>query len=164
MLLILALLLAGCRSNETSQAALEAAPRPGALAPDFSVPLLDDTQLSLTQLRGQPLILNFWATWCAPCRREMPRLEAINPEGRVDISLLAVNYGEAAETISAYVNETDVTLPIVLDPDLALARTYLIYGMPTTFFIDAQGVVQAVHTGELTEDILRPLVAKIRSK
>lgn len=149
--IFLAMVILGCSAKAEPA---EVAPRPGALAPAFTAGLLDGGEVTLTDLRGRPVILNFWATWCAPCRREMPRLQAVNSREQMDVAVLAVNYGESAAAISAYVRETGVTLPVVLDGDLALARTYLIFGMPTTFFIDAQGVVQKVHTGELTQDLL----------
>ena len=169
---LLALAVAGCGSKpstaqvaDTAEAAVtEIGPRPGALAPGFTANLLDGESMDLDDLRGRPVILNFWATWCGPCRREMPLLEEIGPGTKADIAILAVNYGEAVETVSAYVNDKDVSLPVVLDPDLSLARTYLIYGMPTTFLVDAQGVVQAVHTGELTEDMLAQFVEKTQTE
>lgn len=161
LIVLLALCLAvvaGCQGKPPR----EIGPRPGALAPDIAVTLLDGAAFRLADQRGRPLIVNFWASWCGPCRREMPLLQALHGEGTGGITVLAVNYGESQEVVDKYMQDTQLDLPVALDHDLALARDYLIFGMPTTFFIDGEGVVQRVHTGELTEDLLKAFVATIR--
>ncbi|HEX9595460.1 MAG TPA: TlpA disulfide reductase family protein [Anaerolineales bacterium] len=157
---MLTALMIGCQGQS---AAIPVGPHPGELAPDFTVSLVGGKTLTRSDLRGQLFILNFWATWCGPCRREMPRLQALatNTTGDPPV-VLAVNYGEDLDTVTTYLEEAGVTLPIALDPDLVMARDYLIFGMPTTFFVGRDGVVRNVYTGELTEAHLVELAAGIQ--
>ncbi|NCA68516.1 MAG: TlpA family protein disulfide reductase [Sphingobacteriia bacterium] len=98
---------------------------------------------------GQPLILNFWATWCPPCLAEMPAMqrahEQVAPEG---IAVVAINVGEDAETVSAFLAERPVDFPIPLDLDSSVVQRYPVKGLPTTFVIDPSGRLVYVATGE----------------
>jgi peroxiredoxin len=99
--------------------------------------------------RGKPVILNFWATWCPPCRAEMPSMqrahETVTEEG---ISVIAVNVGEDAETIERFLSETDVDFPIPMDLDSEVVQSYPVKGLPTTFVIDPEGRLVYSATGE----------------
>lgn len=157
---VLLLGLGGCQRQA---AATTVAPNPGALAPPFAVTLVDGAQVSLDDLRGRPLLLNFWATWCEPCKREMPLLQALDKDGGDDApAVLAVNYGEQQAHVAAYVATAGYTMPVALDPDMNLARTYLVHGMPTSFFIDRDGMIWRVHVGELTSDLLQGFLAEVQ--
>jgi thiol-disulfide isomerase/thioredoxin len=161
--LIFGLLLLGLGGCQRQAAVTPVAPNPGALAPPFTVTLVDGTQVALDDLRGRPLLLNFWATWCEPCKREMPLLQALaNDAGDGVPVVLAVNYGEEQAHVADYVAGAGYTMPVVLDPDMKLARTYLVHGMPTSFFIDRDGVVRRVHVGELTSDFLQGFLAEVQ--
>ncbi|MFQ5854339.1 MAG: TlpA family protein disulfide reductase [Anaerolineae bacterium] len=176
---VLLLVIAGCGRGPAApslrqSSAQVVAPRPGALAPDFTVTLLDGRTLALADLRGRPLILNFWATWCVPCRREMPLIEtlyaaqaglsAVPAQAGDGLTVLAVNYGEGPDVVAGFVTEGGYTFPIALDRDLELARTYLVHGMPTTYFIDRDGIIRQVHIGEMAGDLLQSYVTEIEGR
>lgn len=131
-----------------------AGPQPvvGSPAPDFALPALDGEQVRLSDLRGQRVLLNFWATWCGPCRQEMPAIQARYNHG--DFAVLAVDFGETRQQVQNFVNEIGVDLPVVLDADGSVQELYRVRGYPTTFFIDTKGVIRLFHIGEMTaEDI-----------
>lgn len=159
LVIILGLLVTGCGYKSTTP---DVGPRPGTLAPDFTATLLNGDTLSLADLKGQPLVLNFWATWCDPCRQEMPLIENIHTNqtgGKV--AVLAINYGEEPGVVTDFVTEGNYTFPIAVDLDLALVRAYQVLGIPTTYFIDRNGVIRQVHIGEMTDDLLQSYVAVI---
>lgn len=131
-------------------------------APDFTAPLLSGESFSLSAARGTPVVLNYWATWCGPCRREMPALQqaAENYGGRVQF--LGVNQGEKPEAIAPFIEEFGITFPIVLDQEQAVgADLYNVKGLPTTFFIDAEGTVRRVWMGEMNTITLEEGIAEI---
>jgi peroxiredoxin len=125
-------------------------PEVGAQAPDFALADLNGNVVRLSELRGQPVLINFWATWCGPCREEMPAIQArYNQRG--DFAVLAVDFGESAERVSGFLDEIGVQLPVVLDQDGSIQDLYRIRGYPTTFFLDATGVIRFMHIGQMSE-------------
>jgi cytochrome c biogenesis protein CcmG, thiol:disulfide interchange protein DsbE len=130
--------------------------RVGALAPDFSwISPAGDT-LRLSALRGRLVILNFWATWCVPCRTEMPALDQVAAE-QPEVAVLALDLQEDAHTVRQFVDGLGLrALVPILDPDGAVVRGYGVVGLPTTFFVDRDGVIRHVETGgALTAEHLR---------
>ena len=124
-------------------------------APDFELPMLDGISLvSPVDYAGRPLFLNFWASWCAPCVRELPALEAFAIDHSADPAgpaVLAINLGETAAVISAFLDELDIlSLPIAMDINQAVKRDYGVQNLPTTFVIDSQGTVRHMKLGEMT--------------
>lgn len=131
-------------------------------APNFTAPLLSGETFGLSAARGTPVVLNYWATWCGPCRAEMPALQqaAENYGGRIEF--VGVNQGEKPEVITPFIEEFGITFPIALDPDQAVgADLYNVKGLPTTFFIDAEGTVQRVWMGEMNSITLEEGIAEI---
>jgi len=126
-----------------------AAPMTGFLAPDFTLTGLDGKPVHLAALRGKPVIVNFWATWCPPCRAEMPELEKLWQDyHQGDVMLLGVDQGESASTVDQFAREVvGVHFPLVLDTRLAVSARYGVRALPTTFFIDAQGRIQDIKVG-----------------
>lgn len=123
---------------------------PGQPAPDFTATTLDGTTIRLSDLRGHPVALNFWATWCGPCRLEMPELEAAQARYReTGLMILAINAGEDAEVVQAYLDELGLTLTVVLDPEGAILDLYEVRALPTTVWIDGEGFIRAEHLGPL---------------
>ena len=132
----------------------------GQAAPNFHLVLADGRHLSLQDLRGQPVLLNFWATWCGPCRLEMPEivnLAATNSE----LVVLAINVQESLEQIQPFAEEFEMTLPIVRDTDGDLRNLYEVRGMPTSVFIDREGKIFTIWAGLLTMDLLQEIVADL---
>ncbi|MBI1299266.1 redoxin domain-containing protein [bacterium] len=124
-------------------------PQVGFLAPDFELGLTDGDTVQLSALRGKPVIINFWATWCGPCRDEMPALEQVwQRYGKGDVMLLGVNQGEDLPTITAFAHgEMGVSFPLLLDSQMDVSRLYNIRAMPTTFFVDVNGRIQDIQIG-----------------
>ncbi|HHU19441.1 MAG TPA: redoxin domain-containing protein [Bacilli bacterium] len=123
------------------------------IAPDFEIMTLDGQQVRLSDYRGERIMLNFWATWCPPCRAEMPDMERFYQD--TEIEVLAVNLLEAERTIDdvdQFVDEYELTFPILLDEIIEVAMIYEIQPIPTTFMIDSEGTIQFKSIGPLTYD------------
>jgi peroxiredoxin len=129
-----------------------AAPAAGDRAPDFTLADLDGNEVRLSDLRGRPVIINFWATWCGPCRIEMPELqEAYEEHQDEDLAVLAVNREENPDTVrSFFYEELALTFTPLLDTQATVADLYRVFNLPTTFFVDEGGTITAVHRGPLT--------------
>jgi peroxiredoxin len=141
---------------------LQIAPSPGALAPDFVLEDLTGEEIRLSDLRGQPILINFWATWCGPCRLEMPAFQARYEKFKDDgLVVLAVNFDEPASAVEAFREELDLTFPLLLDPGAVVQMLYRMRGYPASYFIDADGVVQVQHLGVMTEGQLDDNLARI---
>ena len=139
------------------------APSTGFLANDFSLTGLDGKSYQLSAFRGKPVILNFWATWCPPCRAEMPAFERVwQRYNQGDVVILAVNQRESPLTVERFEqNVVDVSFPILLDSQGEVSRLFAVTGLPTTFFIDAEGRIQSVSMGGMDEATLLASVQKI---
>jgi thiol-disulfide isomerase/thioredoxin len=112
------------------------------LAPNFKLMNLDGQEVNLEKLRGHVVLVNFWATWCPPCRREMPSLQRLWQKlGKSHLQIVAVNVGEDADTVLGFMGTLDdsPTFPIVFDKDSAVLRAWPVKGLPTTFLIDKNG-------------------------
>ncbi|MCL6429852.1 MAG: TlpA family protein disulfide reductase [Anaerolineae bacterium] len=120
----------------------------GEVAPDFSLPALEGGEKSLRDYRGRVVLLNFWATWCGPCRAEMPDMQAVYEElsGRGFV-VVAVNGGEGRDRVQSFVEEFGLTFPVLVDEERGVLRQYGVRGFPTTFVIDGDGVIQQVIVG-----------------
>ena len=133
----------------------------GEIAPDFALVLPDGRHTSLRALYGQPVVINFWATWCPPCRAEMPELmraAAADPE----LVMLAVNVKEALGAVKPFADSYDMQTPVVLDETGLLQDVYGVSGLPTTFFIDKEGRVAAIYPGRMTPEVLAERLDIIR--
>ncbi|UOR12604.1 TlpA disulfide reductase family protein [Halobacillus amylolyticus] len=130
----------------------------GEKAPDFTLETLAGETLSLSDLRGQKVILNFWATWCPPCREEMPRMEKFQQEYGDEIQIVAVNATGSESSIKKvrnYIEEGGYTFPVVLDKELNVNNDYQAIALPTTYFIGTDGVIQQPRkVGPMTYDFM----------
>ncbi len=136
MISTLGLGLAGCASAET-------APEVGNLAPDFQLSNLDGQSVSLSDFRGRPVLVNFWATWCGPCRYEMPFLQRIHEEQAANgLVVLGVNLGESPAEIREFMADFGLSFTMLLDSRQDVALTYNVRGIPTTLLIDEDGVIR----------------------
>jgi cytochrome c biogenesis protein CcmG, thiol:disulfide interchange protein DsbE len=130
-------------------------------APNFSFVLADGNGAELTALQGQPVVINFWATWCGPCRAEMPELVELHNENP-DLTVLEVNVQEDLERVRAFAQEFEMAMPVVLDPDGVVGRAYAVRGLPATILIDSEGKVAGRWDGILTAELLAERVALLR--
>jgi len=125
-------------------------PKEGFAAPDFTLDRLDGNQLTLSELRGHPVVLNLWASWCLPCRSEMPAIEKAY-ERYKDTGLMVVGLNmtsqDAESAARAFVQELGLTFPIVLDRDGSVRARYQLLGLPSTYFIDQNGIIRSVIIG-----------------
>ena len=136
-------------------------PREGEPAPDFTLLSAEGERVALSDFRGKTVVLNFWATWCPPCRAEMPELQAVweeRGEGE-DLVVLAVDVGERADEVMAFVENFGLTFPVALDVDGSVADHYGLPGLPSTFFIDAEGVLRSQVLGPVFGDLLEAGIA-----
>lgn len=134
-------------------------PREGFLAPDFTVERSDGGSWGLSEVRGDGVILNFWASWCPPCRAEMPALERVHnglAEDGIQVVALNVTRQDSESAAMAFAAELGLSLPIGLDRTGEIERLYQVRALPTTFFIDAEGVIRTVVIGgPMREAVLR---------
>ena len=125
----------------------------GALAYDFTLNDVEGNPIHLNELAGRPVIINFWATWCAPCRVEMPELEAAYQAHQDDgLVLLALDQQERAEDVTSFFDELGLSFTAVLDTEGTVSELYGVANiLPTTFFINAAGEVTAIHRGPMVQ-------------
>jgi len=141
--LLATLLLA--TAGSTSAAAPPAASAP---APDFTLPSRDGGDLQLSTLKGQVVMINFWATWCGPCRQEMPLLEQLHAKYEpLGFTLLGVNVEPDSATATKWLEGVPVTFPILFDTKNVVAEQFGVMGMPSSVFVDREGRVRYVHRG-----------------
>ncbi|HJW89300.1 MAG TPA: redoxin domain-containing protein [Anaerolineales bacterium] len=126
-------------------------PSIGKAAPDFELQNLSGESVRLSELRGRVVIINFWATWCGPCRLEMPAIQARYDRHPAELEVLAVNFDEPQAAVQAFVNELGLTFTVLLDPGAQVQDLYRVRGYPTTYLVDPDGVVREVHIGLMTE-------------
>jgi cytochrome c biogenesis protein CcmG, thiol:disulfide interchange protein DsbE len=161
VLLFLALLVAACGAPGAT-GGTQTGISEGQSAPDFSLETLDGDKVSLSDYRGQIVLINFWATWCAPCRAEIPAIEAVL-EARQDepFVVLGVNYQESRDRIRPFVDELSMTYPVLLDETGRVMQTYRAPGLPMSILLDENGVIQHRHAGLLTEAQLEGYLADL---
>ncbi len=129
-------------------------------APAFSLQTVAGDRISLTAYRGKVVLVNFWGTWCEPCKRELPALQAANERlGAKGLAIIGVNLtddeklqGVSEDGIRQFVAQYNLTYPIALDREGSVTNAFRVFPLPTSFFIDAQGQIRYVHVGELTLD------------
>jgi thiol-disulfide isomerase/thioredoxin len=139
-------------SSAVSSAPITAAPAPvvGAPAPDFSSRDLRDKPFNMASLRGTAVLLNFWATWCDPCREELPLLDGIQRKYPASLRVVGVETGEAESEVRSFAQSLSLnSMTVLLDPSFAARDLYLVRGLPTSYFIDTDGVVQHIKIGTL---------------
>jgi peroxiredoxin len=144
------------------EANLEAAPVVGAPAPDFSLIDTRGQPIRLHDLRGQYVLINFWATWCGPCRLEMPALQSGHQRfGDMGLVVLGVNFDETEGAVRAYGEELGLSFPLLLDPGAQVQRLYRMRGYPASFFVDREGIIRIHHIGVITEGQLDGYLAQL---
>lgn len=143
----------------------------GNAAPNFTLSTLDGKTVSLSDYAGRPVWINVWASWCAPCRAEMPDINAVYQEATArqaagpdkGLALLLVSIGEDPAPVRRYMDSTKYQLPVLVDPDFAITAGYRITGLPTHYFIGADGTIKDLHIGPLKPATMKAKLAKITS-
>ena len=131
-------------------------------APDFTLPALDGTSVMLSKIKGQVALINIWATWCPPCRAEMPTIQATYEQYRDQgFTVLAVDVQEDPRTIAAFMREYKLTFPALLDLDGTVSQTYQAYALPSSFFVDRKGIIRAVYRGPMPRGVIAGTVEQL---
>jgi cytochrome c biogenesis protein CcmG/thiol:disulfide interchange protein DsbE len=144
-----------------------AAPQAGFIAPDFNLETITGDRVHLDDLHGWPIIINFWASWCPPCRAEMPALQAVYDEYKDQVILLSINatLQDTLSEVLSFQAEISLRIPILLDLNGQVQHLYAITSLPTTFFINGEGIVrEVVIGGPQTESGLRIRVEELLEK
>ncbi len=126
----------------------------GNKAPDFTAELIDGSTVTLSDFKGKPVIINFWATWCGPCVKEMPAFERLKENYGDEIGILAVNCGEDADTIKDFADANGYTFPIALDEEYQVSMLYPTNSIPYTVVINGNGKVTHVSSGAVDADTM----------
>jgi thiol-disulfide isomerase/thioredoxin len=137
---------------DTSQVSI---PEAGQAAPDFEYTLADGSTHKLSDLRGKKVLLNFWATWCAPCRTEMPDLQKVLDESGGSIGVLGVNNKEQAELIGPFADELGVGFTLIANPPGDIVSRYAVTFMPTSYFINSDGTIGLRKTGVMNYNFIK---------
>lgn len=138
-------------------------PLVGKAAPDFTLQTLNGGTISLASLKGRPVVLNFWASWCVPCRDEAPQLRDLSEKQTANgLAVVGVVFSDKnLGAVKSFVQEYALAYPSLLDPQLSTSIAYGVSGVPETFFIDKQGVVRGYDQGGLTRERLTAGLGKI---
>jgi len=141
---VLGSLTTACQSNGVP----DEAPQAGKPAPQFQLANPDGQLVSLSDLRGKLVLINFWASWCGPCRQEMPYIQQIYNEWQAKgMVLLAINIGESPSQVEEFMQSQGLSFPVLLDTEGKVAGQYGIRAIPTSFFIDRDGIIQDMKVG-----------------
>jgi thiol-disulfide isomerase/thioredoxin len=183
LILVVALVLAACGAGESATpAAPQAAgpaviaaesrlldssggtamPNVGEVAPNFEYTLSDGTRHQLSDLHGKKVLLNFWATWCEPCRAEMPDLQQVLANYGDSVIVLGVNKLETAAVIPPFAEELGVSFPLIVNTDGAIANRYGAKNIPSSFFINTDGTIGARRIGVMTYDFMKSQIDQLK--
>lgn len=135
-------------------------PEQGKAIPVFTVEDLDGNPVDINTYQGHPVLINFWATWCVPCQAEMPLLESY-AEKYPDLIIIGINDNESPTTIRRFLEKNPVQFKIALDENGKVGNQFQVIGLPTTFFVDAEGILQTTYMGQLDDDLLAALLPEI---
>lgn len=135
-------------------------------APDFTVVDVDDNEVKLSDYIGKPIVLNFWASWCPPCKAEFPEFEKVYNEQKDDVTFLMINMTdgqrETKEKGLKYITDNEYTLPIYFDTKQEASFTYGIVSIPTTLFINTDGNIVSAKQGQISEKTLNNEISNIK--
>jgi cytochrome c biogenesis protein CcmG, thiol:disulfide interchange protein DsbE len=136
-------------------------PTVGSAMKDFSLKNLSGEQVNISGFKGKPIVLNFWATWCPPCKEEMPLLEQTAKANTGNLLVIGVDYAEEKSVVEQFILDRKITFPILLDQGGIVSEMYFVKNYPMTFFIDRDGVLRAQHLGQLSNELLTRYLEQI---
>ena len=150
---------------ESAQASPGSAAKEGFTAPDFNLELLDGGTVTLSELKGKVVLVNFWTSWCPPCRKEMPAIESVY-RGYKDLGLVVIGVNltaqDSKQDAASFAQEVGVTFSIALDLDNSVGNLYRVTALPTSFFIDRKGVIRSVIVGgPMSEALIQSKVEEL---
>lgn len=135
----------------------------GKPAPDFEISFPDGTKLRLSDLKGKPVLVNFWATWCKFCEREMPAIQtAYDKYKALGFVVIAIDSKESNSTVAKFISDRNLAFTVAIDPTDAVFRKYRGGGWPHSVFVDKQGIVSEMYTGQLSAAQLEQFIGAIR--
>jgi cytochrome c biogenesis protein CcmG, thiol:disulfide interchange protein DsbE len=154
---------ASSQSFTPSASAQGAEPEIGKPAPDFLLTMTDGTKVQLSSFKGKPVWINFWASWCPPCRAENPDIQDVyNAHHESDgLVILAPALGEAADSVTSYQQRADLHYPVGVDSDTQIAANYRVLGIPTHVFVDRDGIIKDMRIGGLSKKTMEKMIAEI---
>lgn len=135
----------------------------GKESPDFTLKNLDGEEVSLSDYRGKIVLINFWATWCPWCDKEMPDLQKLDEEND-DLVVLAVDVMEKEEIVKEYIEKGKYNFEVLLDEDGEIAKTYLVSGLPASYFVDEEGILLGGVPGAMTYEQMISILESIREE
>ena len=147
--------------NLSQEAANMGGLKVGAKAPDFELKTLTGETVKLSDLKGKKVMLNFWATWCPPCKAEMPAMEQFHKEAGDEVVILAVNIDPHLD-VQAFVDENKITFPIPLDAEDKVNEMYQVLSIPTTYFIDTKGNIGNKYIGAMNHDTMKQYTNELK--
>jgi peroxiredoxin len=160
-LALIAAMLSGCGQIGDG---VRSGTQEGMRLPDAQFARLDGSTVKVSDLRGRPAVINFWATWCGPCKEELPLLQQAYGTGQgTGFQMIAIT-DESKGDVSTWVESNNMRLPVALDPGGQASGRYHIQGIPTTFFLNSDGVIIIRHTGALTPGTLQVFLEQIMGK
>jgi len=159
LLAVVVLLAAACKTSPNE--GVREAPEIGAMAPRFTLKDIEGTEIALNNQRGKVVLINFWATWCPPCRQEMPGIQNVFEKHQGELVVLAIDNDEPEDLVREFQQALGLTFNILLDPAARVQLQYQIRSYPTSLFIDENGIIQIVHIGLMTETQLEGYLAQM---
>lgn len=149
------------RQNDTDTSGLRTGTAIDEAIPNIHLVTFDGRELMTGELHGKVVVINAFASWCGPCRVETPDLVKFYQDNQDKVMLIGLNIGENETAVSNYQQDFGVPYPLVLDPNGKIAEHFRPQGLPTTWFIDPQGIVQTIHVGPLTAELMGQITAEI---
>lgn len=152
------------KSNSKPAPLPQTKPEIGFSAPDFTLKSLDGKTVKLSDFKGKPVYINFWASWCPPCKKEIPEIQKFYTQNKGQVVVLAINitFDDKLADVQNILKKNNATFPVLLDEsqDNAVADLYQVYGIPASFFIDKDGIIRDHHIGGMTFDMLQASIQK----
>lgn len=142
-------------------------PEIDSIAPDFTWTDSEGNFVKLSDFKGKPVFINFWATWCPPCRAEMPDLQSFYEDNGEEVIVLTVNLTSSersAKDIDKFIVNGNFTFPVLLDQHGLLAQRYLVRAIPTSYFIDEIGIIREIYTGAMNKDQMNGIIDKLSNE